>query len=61
MPDKNYEDPISYCPRCDKGQPDMDGFGVVYCAQCGFCEHVSYTADICDTCGAVWDASKVVK
>ena len=43
------------CPKCDYKHEDFDGFGVLYCDQCGFCTHDSVTNDRCDFCGAVDD------
>ena len=39
------------CPKCGADQQDLDGFGVLFCAACGFCKHASITDDICGFCG----------
>lgn len=46
------EDLVAICPECGKEQPDMDGFGVYHCEDCGFCIHpaVDYENGI-GTCG----------
>jgi hypothetical protein len=49
---------IVACPSCGAEQEDHDGFGVLYCAACGFCEHASQDADsegrsICTFCWQV--------
>jgi ribosomal protein L37AE/L43A len=48
------EYPTVVCPNCDREQPDMDGFGFLFCEHCGHCKHPSKSiADgkwICDLC-----------
>lgn len=39
------------CPKCGKEYDDGDGFGVIYCHECGYCVHASYTDGKCDYCG----------
>ena len=39
------------CPRCKDEHEDDDGFGVLYCDKCGFCQHASLTGGVCDFCG----------
>jgi len=46
-----FETPIIECPRCGAPYEDHDGFGVVYCSICGYCQHLSSSGDICDYCG----------
>ena len=45
------------CPRCRRGAPDFDGFGVVRCSKddggCGYCKHPARTGGRCDICGAL--------
>jgi hypothetical protein len=49
--------PIVECPKCEKQQPDMDGFGFIACLPgCGYCKHVSASKEedgfwYCDICG----------
>lgn len=43
--------PVVFCPVCLTEQVDADGFGVLHCAQCGYCTHPSITGDICGICG----------
>ena len=44
--------PTMTCPGCGKEEPDYDGFGVVFCAACGFCRHLSLDDGTCNYCGA---------
>jgi ribosomal protein L37AE/L43A len=43
------------CPRCGIEQEDLDGFGVLHCPACGYCQHPSATRVDgvwrCDLCG----------
>lgn len=39
------------CPQCKAVYEDFDGVGVIYCENCGYCEHASITGDTCDYCG----------
>jgi hypothetical protein len=39
------------CPSCGAVQPDLDGFGVLFCPACGYCQHASVSGDICGFCG----------
>lgn len=39
-----------YCPKCGEEYDDFDGFGVLYCEECGYCTHASITDRICDFC-----------
>ena len=57
----DYDDPLVVaCPRCDRPQRDMDGFGVLYCDRsaggCGYCTHPSQDLSggrwVCGLCGA---------
>ena len=43
--------PTMACPMCGAEAPDLDGFGVLACAECGYCTHASVTGDICGLCG----------
>ena len=48
----------SRCPMCRRWQPDLDGFGVVKCDHCDYCEHPAATLDdanrlMCDLCHKV--------
>jgi ribosomal protein L37AE/L43A len=43
--------PTMECPRCHRESPDLDGFGVMYCSQCGFCRHASIIDGVCQFCG----------
>lgn len=45
------EMPTMNCPKCGKDYDDGDGFGVLYCPECGYCQHASYTDGKCDYCG----------
>jgi len=45
------EVPIATCPKCKVEQPDLDGFGVLYCEACGYCLHPTMTDRKCDLCG----------
>lgn len=38
------------CPNCEAAQEDLDGFGVCFCPECGFCTHMSIDGDICNIC-----------
>jgi hypothetical protein len=50
--DQGEEEPEQMaCPSCGTVQPDLDGFGVLYCPACRFCQHASRSNDICDFCG----------
>ena len=47
----------SQCPRCRKWVPDLDGFGVLNCPECGYCAHPCRSTDgagvmRCDICNA---------
>lgn len=47
--------PESMCPRCHAWQPDLDGFGVLKCDHCDYCQHPSTTPRpaggwVCDLC-----------
>ena len=44
--------PVTVCPRCGHSEPDHDGFGMLYCDKCGYCEHASVNFGICGFCGA---------
>lgn len=46
-----YKQPQSQCPQCGTWQDDYDGVGVVYCENCLYCSHPSWTGDQCDVCG----------
>lgn len=41
---------IIECPVCGAEQEDFDGFGVVHCEECGYCQHISSTGGVCDIC-----------
>lgn len=43
--------PTMQCPRCGDVRADRDGFGMLYCHACGWCDHPSVTGDVCDACG----------
>lgn len=45
----------STCPKCGQEQPDHDGFGVVHCEACGYCQHPYATGEplTCGICGKV--------
>lgn len=47
------------CPQCGQEQEDFDGFGVLYCPECGFCTHASITGDRCDLCGRIDDRKPI--
>ena len=61
--DGSYEadTPQSICPTCGESQDDLDGFGVLHCQSCGYCEHPSKSEVngrwICGICHA--DCGKV--
>ncbi len=49
---------IVVCPKCGAEQEDLDGFGVMYCPACKYCEHPSSDGDghgnwVCGICGLV--------
>lgn len=44
------EVPRAECPRCGAQQDDLDGFGVLRCAACGYCTHASVTGGTCGLC-----------
>lgn len=48
---KEPEMPIMECPKCGKEHEDFDGFGVKYCAACGYCEHPARFGGECQLCG----------
>lgn len=51
--------PEMECPRCGAAYEDFDGFGVVFCERCRFCQHMS--RDLRDgawVCGYCGDARK---
>jgi hypothetical protein len=56
---EDFEYPIINCPKCGKGQTDMDGFGFIACLPdgCGHCTHPSADRDevsgdwYCGICG----------
>jgi hypothetical protein len=39
------------CPKCGTVQVDLDGFGVLYCPACVYCQHASRSDDVCGFCG----------
>lgn len=43
---------LMQCPQCNKVYDDFDGLGVLYCEQCGYCKHASYSEGVCDYCNA---------
>ncbi len=43
--------PQSQCPKCKRWQTDWDGFGVLKCEHCDYCEHASITSGVCEFCG----------
>jgi protein-arginine kinase activator protein McsA len=43
--------PIVECPKCHTTVTDLDGFGLLFCAACGYCAHPSATDGKCDLCG----------
>ena len=46
-----YDDRIWLeCPKCGAEQEDCDGFGVLFCPECGYCTHSSITNNKCDLC-----------
>jgi hypothetical protein len=55
------DQPKMTCPKCGKEYDDFDGVGVVRCEACGYCQHVSMSAQqgreawrsVCDACKAV--------
>lgn len=47
----DYDDiPLATCPECRAQQRDDDGFGVLYCGNCGYCAHPSLTDGVCELC-----------
>ncbi len=44
------EQPKMSCPKCNAVYDDYDGFGVLYCPSCGYCQHTSVTGEICGFC-----------
>lgn len=43
--------PVLTCTKCHAEQPDLDGFGFMYCPECKLCTHSSRTDGKCDFCG----------
>lgn len=43
--------PIVLCPQCGAEHEDADGFGVLFCSDCGFCVCASVTGNRCEMCG----------
>lgn len=43
----------SRCPKCGRWQPDLDGFGVLKCIHCDYCQHPSSSGTplVCGMCG----------
>ncbi len=53
------------CPKCGAEQQDLDGFGVLYCPACRYCQHPSGTLIrgggwVCNLCGHARDLTKLV-
>lgn len=48
VPPDDY--PIVTCPKCGVTSSDFDGFGLQFCARCGYCAHPALTGDTCDLC-----------
>ena len=47
--------PTAECRKCHAEQPDLDGFGVLYCEACGYCMHPTCSEGKCELCGRVED------
>lgn len=48
--------PTVRCPRCGIEQDNQDGFGVLHCANCGYCTHPSSANGVCDLCAErIWE------
>ena len=45
--------PTISCPVCADVTTDLDGFGFMACAVCGYCTHPSRTGNVCGICGDV--------
>ena len=43
--------PTMCCPQCHVEQVDYDGFGILFCDECGYCTHAAQTGGKCDLCG----------
>jgi hypothetical protein len=42
---------MAECPQCHVEHEDLDGFGVLYCLDCGYCTHASIDGNRCNLCG----------
>lgn len=55
MADHSEDDDVtdSKCPVCHRLQPDLDGFGVLKCLHCDYCQHPSCGGEplVCGLCG----------
>ena len=47
---QGYTQPTMNCPACGYGYEDFDGIAVIYCEECGYCQHASITNGVCDYC-----------
>jgi hypothetical protein len=43
--------PVVACPQCGAERKDLDGFGVLHCDACGYCQHPSVNGTTCGLCG----------
>ncbi len=50
MPPQEDDIPQAQCPRCLQWQSDLDGFGVLKCAVCEYCQHPSIDGHVCGLC-----------
>lgn len=56
MTDQPDDEFTVHCPKCGKAQQDFDGFGVLFCEACRYCQHPGGTGIagggwVCDLCG----------
>lgn len=51
----DFEQPKMNCPNCGAEYDDFDGFGVLFCPECRYCQHASVTDGKCDYCGKEYD------
>lgn len=47
----NLADSLMQCPRCRRWMEDLDGFGVLFDPQCGYCQHADRYGGVCTACG----------
>lgn len=50
-PPNAYDVPDAQCPKCKHWQDDPDGFGVLKCLHCDYCQHAAIDGGVCGFCG----------